>query len=293
MRRLLIIAVLCLGLMPFCRARGSAPAESDFESKLEWRNLDRGAQVTSASLDLFGRKQYVSILRYPARKFHTDIANDSGVNNPRKPEYPKAVNPDSPATTTSGFAARYGACAAINGSFFNMSTLYPACYVLDDGELEGDVPGTDLEVIDGILALRGHKVDIFRADTSSYGRRLKGYRDAFAAGPVLIENGKTLGGWPETNFFTGRHQRTVVGTKGKWVYFLVIDGRFPEYASGMTMDETAAFAEMFGLDYAINLDGGGSSTMWTAQDGVISHPGDNRKWDHEGERTVCNAVIIK
>lgn len=293
MRKLLCIIVFSFCAFSLCRAGGRNRGMSEFESNLTWRDLDNGAQIASAGLELSGKKQYVSILRYPARKFRTDIVNDSGVNNPRKPEYPTAVNPDRPAATTSGFAARYGAYAAINGSFFNMSTLYPAAYVLDDCELEGDVSGTDLEVIDGILAIRGHRVDIFRADTSSYGRRLKGYKDAVAAGPVLIENGKTLSGWPETGFFTGSHQRTVVGTKGKWVYFLVIDGRFPEFASGMTMDETASFAEMLGLDNAINLDGGGSSTMWITSDGVVSHPGDNRKWDHEGERVVCNAVIIK
>lgn len=293
MRKLLIVTFLLVAATALCRAAGPVPAPTDFEAKLEWRNMDRGAQLATANLELFGRKQFISVLRYPARKFHTDIVNDPGLNNPRKPEYPKAVNPDSPAATTSGFAARYGAYAAINGSFFSMSTLYPAGYVLDDGEEEGNVSGTDLEVIDGMLAIRGHRLDIFRADTSSYAHKMKGYRDAFAAGPVLIEKGNVLGGWPETSFFTGHHQRTVVGTKGKWVYFIVIDGRFQEYASGMTMDETAAVAQMFGLENAINLDGGGSSTLWTASDGVVSHPGDNRKWDHEGERTVCNAVIIK
>lgn len=293
MRKLLIIIFLCFCAASFCSARHPSGEDSDLDTALEWRKLDRGAQLASSPVTLFGRKQYISVLRYPAGKFRTDIANDPGVNNPRWPESPKAINPESPAATTSGFAVRYGAFAAINGSYFNMRTLYPAGYVLDDGVEEGDVPGTDLVVVDGILAIKKHKVDIFRADTASYSHRMKGYCDAFAAGPVLIEGGKVLGGWPETSFFTGHHQRTVVGTKGKWVYFVVIDGRFPEYADGMSMDETAAVASMLGLENAINLDGGGSSTLWTTSGGVINHPGDNRKWDHEGERTVCNAVIIK
>lgn len=41
-----------------------------------------------------------------------------------------------------------------------------------------------------------------------------------------------------------------------------------------------------------NLDGGGSSALWTSTTGVISHPRDNRRFDHEGERTVPNLIAV-
>ena len=44
---------------------------------------------------------------------------------------------------------------------------------------------------------------------------------------------------------------------------------------------------------AINLDGGGSSTLWTDETGVINHPYDNKKWDHAGERRVPNILIAR
>ena len=43
---------------------------------------------------------------------------------------------------------------------------------------------------------------------------------------------------------------------------------------------------------AINLDGGGSSALWSKETGVINHPRDNRKFDHEGERSVPNLIVV-
>ncbi|MGN0189559.1 MAG: phosphodiester glycosidase family protein, partial [Candidatus Cryptobacteroides sp.] len=77
------------------------------------------------------------------------------------------------------------------------------------------------------------------------------------------------------------------------IYFIVIDGRFPEDAVGMTIGQTAELCRMLGLKDAINLDGGGSSTMWIKDRGVVSHPYDNKKFDHEGERVVPNVILIK
>ena len=43
---------------------------------------------------------------------------------------------------------------------------------------------------------------------------------------------------------------------------------------------------------AINLDGGGSSTMYIKDEGVINFPSDNKQHDHEGERPVSNAILV-
>ena len=72
-----------------------------------------------------------------------------------------------------------------------------------------------------------------------------------------------------------------------------MDGRFPGKAEGMSMRELQALAEALGLYEAMNLDGGGSSTLWTLADGVLNHPSDNKRFDHEGERSVANILIMK
>lgn len=71
----------------------------------------------------------------------------------------------------------------------------------------------------------------------------------------------------------------------------VIDGRAKGQAAGATIAETAYIARLLGLTDALNLDGGGSSALWTAQEGVVSHPSDNRRFDHAGERAVPNGIV--
>ena len=57
--------------------------------------------------------------------------------------------------------------------------------------------------------------------------------------------------------------------------------------------ELQALAEAPGLYEAMNLDGGGSSTLWTSTDGVLNHPCDNKTFDNKGERIVPNILIVK
>ncbi len=87
------------------------------------------------------------------------------------------------------------------------------------------------------------------------------------------------------------HPRTAVGidTDGNKLLFLVIDGR-TDYSRGYTMVELATMMTALGAENALNLDGGGSSTMYsrkvTGEMGLINEPSDGR------ERKVANAVGI-
>ena len=262
---------------------------------IKWNDLERGAQWGVFEGELFGSRQHIAVLRYPAKKFETELVNDSGLLQPKRPEYPGAVDPSKPATTTSGFGERYGAFAALNAGYFNMKTLYPKTFVLDDGVVEGGTTPDELPRVDGMIVFNGkHKMDIFSCDTLSYEQKSKGWKDAIACGPVLIEEGVVKGDWPETTFYYGRHPRTIIGTtKDGYVYFVDIDGRWHYRAEGATIPETAEVARLLGLHEALNLDGGGSSTLWTRPTGVISHPNDNDTWDHAGERVIPNAIIVR
>ena len=72
----------------------------------------------------------------------------------------------------------------------------------------------------------------------------------------------------------------------------VIDGRFKGQGDGATIAETAYIARQLGLTEALNLDGGGSSTLWCEEAGVVNRPSDNRRFDHEGERRVTNCIAV-
>lgn len=73
---------------------------------------------------------------------------------------------------------------------------------------------------------------------------------------------------------------------------LVADGRNAN-AEGMSLFELTKIMRWLGCVSAINFDGGGSSTLWTAKEGVVNYPTDNRNWDHEGERKVANILYFK
>lgn len=87
------------------------------------------------------------------------------------------------------------------------------------------------------------------------------------------------------------HPRTAVGidTDGLKLLFLVIDGRSAS-SRGYTMVELANMMLALGAENALNLDGGGSSTLYsrkiTGEMGVINEPSDGT------ERKVANGVGI-
>ncbi len=88
-------------------------------------------------------------------------------------------------------------------------------------------------------------------------------------------------------FDTTRHPRTAVGInpRGEWI-FVVVDGRQPGKSLGMTLDELTDLMLSLGCQYAINLDGGGSATMYL-NGSVVNIPS-----DVSGERPVADALMI-
>ncbi|CAG7644204.1 phosphodiester glycosidase family protein [Paenibacillus allorhizosphaerae] len=87
------------------------------------------------------------------------------------------------------------------------------------------------------------------------------------------------------------HPRTIFASKGKTLYVYVIDGRQKGYSDGASVLEAARYLQSLGMDYAINVDGGGSSTY------VLRKPDDsrltvlNRPSDKE-ERPIANALLV-
>jgi Phosphodiester glycosidase len=88
-------------------------------------------------------------------------------------------------------------------------------------------------------------------------------------------------------FDTTRHPRTAVGIneQGIWI-FAVIDGRQPGRSVGMSLDELTDLMLSLGCVSAINLDGGGSTTMFV-NGSVVNTPS-----DVSGERPVADALMV-
>lgn len=118
-----------------------------------------------------------------------------------------------------------------------------------------------------------------------------GAEDILGAGPKLVTAGR-----PDITaarekmlptFATDRHPRTAIAALADGRALLaVVDGR--QTASiGMTLAELAKLLIEFGAREAINLDGGGSTTM------VLKGTIVNRPSDVAGERPVSDAIVVR
>jgi hypothetical protein len=116
-------------------------------------------------------------------------------------------------------------------------------------------------------------------------------QDIVGGAGLLIRNGRDVEDWGIEQFNQGfaenRHPRTMIGTTADGTIWLVtVDGRQPDVSIGMSLAELRTFAHRLGLVNALNLDGGGSTTMWV-QGAVVNRPS-----DATGARKVSDALLV-
>lgn len=89
-------------------------------------------------------------------------------------------------------------------------------------------------------------------------------------------------------FASDRHPRTAVGVSAdrKTLFLVTVDGRQPLISIGETLDELAHYMLKLGCADAMNMDGGGSTTMVVRGDVV------NRTSDLKGSRKVSNSLLV-
>jgi hypothetical protein len=112
-------------------------------------------------------------------------------------------------------------------------------------------------------------------------------------GPVLVESGQVRVTWEEEVFFgsgigapTDLQPRTAAGyTAGGEILLMVVDGRQPQSA-GISLVELAQVFVDLGAVEALNLDGGGSSTM------VVANRLVNRPGGGTSQRPVASALVL-
>ena len=110
--------------------------------------------------------------------------------------------------------------------------------------------------------------------------------------PKIVQNGvnhATQGYADEggsSDFSSARHPRTAVGfsADSTKLYLITVDGR-QTISVGMSLPELANFMLTRGVAHAVNLDGGGSTTI-VVQGAIENSPSDG--W----ERSVANALLV-
>ena len=289
----LITAVCCLITVVSCRANSvpdTANADSLAFCTAQW-DVDEQAGFTVKKLaitdkSLFESNQFITLIVIPP-------------NSKRRLAFTMAKDT---LLTTSELAQRTDAVAAVNGSFFDMKYFNPVCYLRINGvELGENTPGKD-DTINrkyyqyASIKLRNGKPRLFIPDSNRLSEHQRPDSNIMTAGPMLLWRGERVPQRDDRTFVTNRHNRTALGiTADGTVILLTADGRFKNIAEGLSLTELESVMKWLGCVNAINLDGGGSTTMFVKgrpNGGIITHPSDNNKFDYQGERPVSNAILI-
>jgi exopolysaccharide biosynthesis protein len=239
--------------------------------------------------------------------------------SPKQKRYRLHVVHSDSLEPTSQLSIRNNALAGINGSFFKMRGADPDDNKKNDGKpvLEPSKLNYNRSVVylrennlviaennekdnkrkrhqQGSIAIKKRKVSIVKDSADiNWEHQLRG-QDVISTGPVLIL--ASIDQKISSDAFNNdRHPRTAIGKRADGtVILLVVDGRATESA-GMSIPELQRIFRWLHCTEAINLDGGGSTTMYIRGQpfkGVVNYPTDNKKYDHAGEREVANALII-
>jgi hypothetical protein len=169
--------------------------------------------------------------------------------------------------TTSAFVREFKTKLAINASYFSPFydrtpwDYYPRSgdRTVPSGETisNGDRHTPPLAKWPVLCILPANIVKISDTDTCP-----NGTMNAVAGREMLVSNGRTT----REKFADDEHKpypRVAVGIdrSGTKLWSLVVDGKQPLYSEGLTKLELAQLMVELGVDTAINLDGGGSTTL--------------------------------
>lgn len=288
-RLLLIISAITVALA--CQPKCDDANYLTFKNaKWEVTNIDKGIILKQYHFQgdeqIFESSQYISIIEMDTKSAATGrwaLANDPGK-----------------ITQTSKFAADSGALVAMNGTFYNMSVPYNSVsFFRKYGELCYEFTENMGQRDNGALAIREDgQVYLVAAPVDTAGMVLdKEWAinieepHVMGSGPLLMMDGKNAY-LDESSFNTKRHPRSALATNGKKVFLITVDGRAPGVADGMSLPEFTKIMHYAGAENALNMDGGGSTTLYVKGMGIVNHPSDNRQFDKEGERYVVNSILF-
>ena len=263
------------------------PIDSLRFARTNWakNNIYRRVSWQTASIDsLFGAKQHINILSFK--------------NKPRRLRVAFASAGDS-LEKTSWLAQKHDAVAAVNGTFFDTKKGGSVDLIRIDGKtLDTTILGknqTRIEHRQAAIVIERNKLRIVYGGLAPRWDQQRPEPNVMVTGPLLL-----LDGQPhpllKNAFNDNRHPRTCACvTTDRRVILLTADGRHAN-AAGLSLPELTQLMKWLGCRDAINLDGGGSTTMWLAgqgENGVVNYPSDGKTWVRTVERPVSNVLLLK
>lgn len=117
------------------------------------------------------------------------------------------------------------------------------------------------------------------------------------SGPLMLLDGKACDlSACNRSFVQTKHPRSAVALmKDGTVFLIAVAGRFEGKAEGINIPELTHLLRILGAKKALNLDGGGSTTLWSASapdNGIVNKLTDNKLYDNKGERKVANSLCV-
>lgn len=200
------------------------------------------------------------------------------------------------------WCARHGVEEAIVGGFYLRDPFRPLGEVRVAGR---PVPGEPFtapygRVRPALLAAAGELAIARRHELP----RAPG-GDLLQAGPLLVERGEVVfdAGRDEEGFTAacdqfdsditdGRHPRAAIGLSATHVTLLACDGRRSRMDDGLTMPELAAIMRELGCEVAMNLDGGGSTTLVHRRH-LLNRPYSEQDQPAPASRPIVTALLLE
>ncbi|WP_167615895.1 phosphodiester glycosidase family protein [Maribellus sediminis] len=249
-------------------------------SPTDWTRKKVNKQVSWYQLksgELFAEPQSINVLRINLKKQKYEVS---------------MVYSDSTLVLLSEMANGQNALAAINGTFFDTKNGGSVLFLKVDDEIVTHPNPNAKEFISEAAFVVGDSAHVVEFPKNDWQNWHRNYEDIMVSGPLLVKNGMLVE--PDTVVFnTTKHPRSAIGITSDYELLMVAaDGRHENKAVGLSIKELGILMQALGCKEAMNLDGGGSTTLWLKMAGVVNYPSDNKKFDHEGARAIANGVVV-
>lgn len=295
MKRLLLTAY-CFTVFSF-KTNAQNYADSLMLTYVRWISTDLGDGLTWKCYhfnqkELFASNQFVSILQTKRNNKNLKFALASADNYIPEGDTLRKLKP------TSVIAFENYALAAVNGGFFNTKKGGSVDFIKINKKILDSASYTPNQLIPehsiAAVTIDDNDLKIIKGAMKLYWEKSLPQANVLVTGPLLIYNNEDQE-LRNNPFNNNRHPRTCACvTNDDDLLLITVDGR-NAVAQGMTLHELTYLSKMLGCKDAVNLDGGGSTTMYIKGqpfDGVVNFPSDNKQFDHFGERAVSNILMI-
>ena len=129
--------------------------------------------------------------------------------------------------------------------------------------------------------------------------------DLVQAGPMLVAGGRiafdgtadhegfsAASGQFDSDITEGRHPRAAIGVSDRDLYLVTCDGRRSGVDAGLMLGELAEFMLALGCVDAMNLDGGGSTTL-VHRGHLLNRPYSEQDQPAPASRPIVSAIVVE